>query len=50
MKAKLHQVAQVVVLLIALTIGVGVIAFPLVFSEAVISNLIRLIEIISRVT
>lgn len=50
MKQLLHQIGLVVILCIALVIGVGCIAFPLVFSEAVIANLIRLIEIISRVT
>lgn len=50
MKQLLHQIGLVTILLLALTIGVGCIAFPLVFTEAVISNLIRLIEIIGRVT
>lgn len=50
MKNTLHTAGTVLILLVALIIGVGTIAFPLVFSEAVISNLIRLIELLSRVT
>lgn len=50
MKNILHTAGQVLILLVILCLGVGMVAFPLVFSDAVIANLIRLIEIISRVT
>lgn len=50
MKSKIHMAGQVIILFLVLCVGVGMVAFPLVFSEAVISNFINLIQLIARVT
>lgn len=48
MKAKLQLWIRLAILFIELCLMVGAVAFPLVFSEAVLANFMRVLEVLAH--